>query len=677
MISVVCQGKHWIPLLLIPAGVHVQIVSCDHADGIPSWLVNKLVSFVFEVGFQHVSFAHDVREFACRSAYGAVSLNFIGFRLGLFPRVVKYSAFWDFHGRLRDELVAALSSSSLVSRPWVWGSGDDEASEHSWPSDGDQSPTNLEHCEPASAADPALQPGVDFGSHVCITPDQRIDLFAEHGRAMSDDEVRFHLHTLVTKRSERPPPEDRPFPVVLVFDCLNFLNWDHVGHILTEKWCLQNQQVKTHGHQIVGVLLEGDHWLPVWAVPAGEVLVVHTFDDIVGYDIFDGKLRWMGLHLGFNETVIHRVLHGLPTHQFCGVHALAFLAHVLIHANLPDDVRTLDFMATNMRASFVQAMYERRMCICPIVWGSGGTGSLVKSLAEELGVHGVPLQQAEQRASQAIKAIGSEQLVQAMQQKQPWRQLKALATNVGFKLVLPSELEAVVSLNKGKPVGKKQMREKPVPGVPSPLAVDPSKLCVLEGTFRCCQNSLSQLSPQQIGPVSSGFVLMTAQEAEPYLKAGKIVSQEPLALVVFHRSDLSLQSMLAQSRLMVPCRCTVDNEPVLAEATLVQIGTGVVEKFAGSNLVSLESPDVCTLRVNVFRDEVDDWNEFVKAPVRHLVNFFPELKRCSSPGCTCPSWHNEGSLPIKEPILDLWKRQFVKTGFKPIEAAKAWGLQLQ
>jgi hypothetical protein len=128
---------------------------------------------------------------------------------------------------------------------------------------------------------------------------------------------------------------------------------------------------------------------------------------------------------------------------------------------------------------------------------------------------------------------------------------------------------------------------------------------------------------------------------------------------------------------MVPCRCTVDNEPVLAEATLVQIGTGVVEKFAGSNLVSLESPDVCTLRVNVFRDEVDDWNEFVKAPVRHLVNFFPELKRCSSPGCTCPSWHNEESLPIKEPILYLWKRQFVKTGFKPIEAAKAWGLQLQ
>ena len=98
----------------------------------------------------------------------------------------------------------------------------------------------------------------------------------------------------------------------------------------------------------------------------------------------------MGLHVGFEETVVHRVPHGLPSHNFCGAHALAFLAHILLDADLPDSVRMLDFMATNMRASFVQAMYERRICICPIVWGAGGTGVLVKSLAEELGLHGVP-----------------------------------------------------------------------------------------------------------------------------------------------------------------------------------------------------------------------------------------------------------------------------------------------
>ena len=50
---------------------------------------------------------------------------------------------------------------------------------------------------------------------------------------------------------------------------------------------------------------------------------------------------------------------------------------------------------------------------------------------------------------------------------------------------------------------------------------------------------------------------------------------------------------------------------------------------------------------------------------------FPELKRCSTSGCSCPSWHNEEGLSIQDPILDLWKRQFMKYGFKPAEPSKA------
>ena len=129
--------------------------------------------------------------------------------------------------------------------------------------------------------------------------------------------------------------------------------------------------------------------------------------------------------------------------------------------------------------------------------------------------------------------------------------------------------------------------------------------------------------------------------------------------------------MLAQTRVTVPCRCLIDNEPVLAEATLIQVGSKLVEKFAGTDLVALESPDVRTIRVSVFRDETEDWNHFVQAPVRFVVGLFPELKRCMTTGCTCAAWHNEENLSIREPILDLWKRQFVRFGFKPVEALKA------
>lgn len=389
--TVVCHHFHWLPILLVPAGLRVHIISSDHSDGIPAWLVNRLTGFVFALGFHRVSCDHEVRDFPCRSVCGAVSFNFIGFRLGLCPRVTKYSAVWHLHGYLRDRFEAALMSAGPVSRPWVWGSGDEESSERSWPSQDPPLPEGVDVSGPTASSGAFEVPTPDgVETHVCITPDQRIDLFAAHGRSMGDDEVRFHLNTLVQKRGENASSSDCARLVFLVFESLNFLNWDHVGHILTEKWCLNHPQVKSHGHQIVALLLEGDHWLPIWAVPAGRVLVFHTFDDIVDDDIFDGKLRWMGLHVGFEETVVHRVPHGLPSHNFCGAHALAFLAHILLDADLPDSVRMLDFMATNMRASFVQAMYERRICICPIVWGAGGTGALVKSLAEELGLHGVP-----------------------------------------------------------------------------------------------------------------------------------------------------------------------------------------------------------------------------------------------------------------------------------------------
>jgi hypothetical protein len=98
----------------------------------------------------------------------------------------------------------------------------------------------------------------------------------------------------------------------------------------------------------------------------------------------------------------------------------------------------------------------------------------------------------------------------------------------------------------------------------------------------------------------------------------------------------------------------LDNEPILAEATLVQIGTGLVEKWAGSEVIAVDSPDVCTVKISVFQDEFgDSWETFCKAPIRGIVGMFPELKRCMTTGCTCAAWHNDEGIPIREPILDM------------------------
>ncbi|CAL1168460.1 unnamed protein product [Cladocopium goreaui] len=79
-------------------------------------------------------------------------------------------------------------------------------------------------------------------------------------------------------------------------------------------------------------------------------------------------------------------------------------------------------------------------------------GQLQKNLCSELAKHGVPAEVLEERAKTAIKTLGSEQIIAALNHRQPWRQLKMLGNNSKFQFVLPSELMTAVESNKGRPV---------------------------------------------------------------------------------------------------------------------------------------------------------------------------------------------------------------------------------
>lgn len=71
----------------------------------------------------------------------------------------------------------------------------------------------------------------------------------------------FTCEVLVDQRIHDSTGAFPPKPTVLSFEPLNSLKWDDAGHILTEKWCTAFPKVKAHGHQIVSVAIEGDHWL--------------------------------------------------------------------------------------------------------------------------------------------------------------------------------------------------------------------------------------------------------------------------------------------------------------------------------------------------------------------------------------------------------------------------------
>ena len=205
----------------------------------------------------------------------------------------------------------------------------------------------------------------------------------------------------------------------------------------------------------------------------------------------------------------------------------------MLGSPLPQSIAELDDIHVSLKAEFVEAVFQGTCCICPVVWGSGPFSVLTQQLSEELVKHGVPVAKAEQRAQQAIKAIGSDNVSTALKSKNPWRSLKAVGSNVRFQFLLPDELDAAIQANKENPVGRKAKPQavKTKPAMPD--RIDPAKLALPDGTFRVQGQVVPHIAVQQVGPVACGVVLITLEDALPYLKAGKHVSSEPLALVVF------------------------------------------------------------------------------------------------------------------------------------------------
>ena len=86
-----------------------------------------------------------------------------------------------------------------------------------------------------------------------------------------------------------------------------------------------------------------------------------------------------------------------------------------------------------------------------------------------------------------------------------------------------------------------------------PDMVDPSKLALPDGAFQVGGKPVPQISPKQLGPFAHGVALMSMEEASPYLKAGRGVSSEPLAIAVFCPGGQTISTVLPHTKVMIPC----------------------------------------------------------------------------------------------------------------------------
>jgi len=665
ILSACVLDGHWIPVVLTPNGDSLHFSTWDLPAHSHEKLNEVIEALGKMLGFKHVSILRHQRMFFSSDKCGALAMSFLHHSVfsSMLPTCNDEADM--VHSRLRMVYLQAVEACQIARRPWVWGAGDNGG--------------DFFQNEPGqSSADvpsgPSSCPEAVGGfSHQCIDKDARISLLSEKGKMWGDDEIRFHLSHML--QHPRNVANDRfsPIPGFVMMDPLLLSTWDSIGKQLCEVWCRRHMVVPDAGFHVVAIFLHQDHWFPVWIVPHGRAIVAHVLEDgVVDHQIATPLFEVLRDQFGFQELVVNKHPQYLPDHNLCGAAAVAFIGHIMVSAPLPQDLDALSDCHSNMKAAFVQALFEGKCCICPVAWGAGSNAGLVKSLASELAKHGVPEGLSEKRAQQAIHAIGADPVQQALSSKNVWRSLKAVGNNVKFQFLLPDELAAVVSNNKSLPVGKRLKIPAPAARPSLPEVVDPVKLALPEGVFHADGQSVPQISVKQLGPLAFGVVLISYDEALPYLKAGKMVSNDPLAMVVFKPVGVELETALPHTTVMIPCVCIANNEPLLTEAVVVQIGQGFVEKRVIPTAITLDQLEVATVKIMVYRDEyLMSWDDFVTAPIKHLVKLFPTLTRCSVTDCKCDHWHNPEQLPLRDPIMDVWRRQFLRAGFKPVTAAKS------
>eukprot|EP00438_Fugacium_kawagutii_P032582 Skav236448 [mRNA] locus=scaffold1758:10664:15883:+ [translate_table: standard] len=491
--------------------------------------------------------------------------------------------------------------------------------------------------------------------------EERLQVIENQRFLWADDEIAWHLHQILAEHLRRKVEQNKPYNYdkVVVLDPLLMHGWIQGGTSQVDQWCKSYAVTR---ECIMTVALVGSHWVPVLMWPKENTLVIQTWDEqATDHTLLNTVCAAVAQSLGLVPT-FHRFHRIFVSQKCCGALAIGFIQHMVLQLTLPQtDAQTI-VLHQSLRASFVDRLQQYETCVRPWLWGLGNT-DLVPELADLLRQNGVPQEEADTRAQQAIKAIGVKSIQQVLQSKTPWRQLKVLGNQNRFQLLLPSELQMKIEANAGqrKPRASRKVKNTQVE---STYQLDPHKLLVAEGCFHHNGSTVGQLQLQQINPVAEGVVLASALEAEPYIRANQVVSKCPLALIVLNGSPTDLKIALPHGQITVPCRCALNKEPLLVEATIIQIGTGHVSKSVDKSLVKVDALEVSTLKLLIYRDEVSDWQELVTSPMKYVLAKVPALDVCDVLGCGCPKTHPDGSFQQRGVLLDVWRRQFLKQ-FKP------------
>ncbi len=206
---------------------------------------------------------------------------------------------------------------------------------------------------------------------------------------------------------------------------------------------------------------------------------------------------------------------------------------------------------------------------------------------------------------------------------------------------------------KPEPFGDKSKKKPKNADHPVPIVLSPHEISIPDGIFKQGTDKLlKQIPVQAIGPETSGIVVVTPQDAEPYLRLSKPISTQGLGLLLLDHSHPACAG--SGSLIRFPCKCELTNEPILVSARLIQIGSIEVTKYVPSTAGTVDEVSTNVFRVALYKDEIgDDWGHIIQHPIKHIL--------------TVLGIDNKGTNPS---VVDVWDRQFLTINMTRTKAAQ-------
>lgn len=430
---------------------------------------------------------------------------------------------------------------------------------------------------------------------------------------------------------------------------------------------------------IVSAVCIGSHWSPLIWTWTTECLVAHSWDVpqlIPNIKCLNDALSKVIGARTYTTRVLHR-MDGLSTG--CGLCTVRYIDHYLTGRMLPTSKDDIEYLEAVGKEKFRQHVLHATVLQRPWCWGLGLDVQAQARLTDLLKQHGVPADSLEQRSHLVVQAVGVASLQKCLTGSAPWRSLKALANQCQppLQLILPDELQDVLKAKgiSGAPNRKSKGKAAPkaVPSKPPPM--DPAKLTFDSGAFVNEQGApLSSLSVSQLGPNAEGVAIAACAEVEPFLRSGKTVSAHCLAVFLLNVDEGSFSTALCWAQTRVALRCKANGEPMLLTGYLVQLGQKHVVQARTKHVVEVQSVEAACMKVAIYRDGITcSWDEVVAAPIRYILMCLESLASCNKPAteCDCKRWHAQIDSGIRDPIFDLWRRQWLSLSMKNASASQA------